>query len=793
VKPRLPGWITLAARRFSQFALVPIPDDIAQRLTVEQATDLASIKRAVAVVGLGMIVLLWLDFARAHGSAVQAGLFAGQAVTYAVMLRRSGKWLRDKHRGGNATAFIEDALMLNLVQGLLWAMLVIVSMQQADAAQRVLVYGVMVGIMTRPVLISPLRCGVAFWLPLAIGEIAALLASPPVDPFALTGVCAFALLTGLGMLFMNKRSTERAINAIRTELDRKVIQLLLRDFEENTGDWLWETNAAMELVNVSSRLAAVVNKPRQNVVGIFPYALLGDAARFDAQIGTPVHQLAQCLARHAPFRDIVVPVVIDGEERSWSLTGRPVLDRGGAFAGYHGVGSDVTRQRQSQEQIAFLARHDSLTKLANRVQFSEVLNQACANCDETGVALICLDLDDFKLVNDSHGHATGDAVLVAVGERIRGCLRERDLAARLGGDEFAVIVTTSDPEHASTVARRIIERASRPYHFDGQLVQIGVSVGIATAPGDSRTPDELMKRADHAMYRAKAEARGTFRCYDAEMDQRLQERRKLQSDLREALAKGEFSLEFQPIVDLRYERIVCAEALLRWRHPGRGQLSPADFVPIAEETGLIGPIGDWVIREACRAAAAWPDHVRVAVNLSPLQFRDAGLLGIIDQALAQTGLEPSRLELEITETTVLETNSQTVDTLWRLHGRGIRIALDDFGTGYSSLSYLRGFPFDKIKIDRSFIRDLSEDTDDAAIILAVIGLAKSMKMLVTAEGVETQEQVKLLKDFGCTQAQGFLFYEPVPAEAVNHVIATDDRLFDWSALYAKPAARSAAG
>ena len=327
-------------------------------------------------------------------------------------------------------------------------------------------------------------------------------------------------------------------------------------------------------------------------------------------------------------------MIIDGEERSWSLTGKPILNKAGAFAGYHGVGSDITSQRRSQEQIAFLARHDSLTKLPNRVLFNEVLHQACARCQEEGLALLCLDLDEFKLVNDTYGHATGDGLLIAVGERIRGCLREGDVAARLGGDEFAIILLTDDVEEATAIARRIIERVNRPYYFDNQLVTIGISVGISMAPQDHTAPSGLMKNADLALYRAKADGRGVWRLYDPDMDERLQDRRSLQLDLRKALAREEFFVEFQPIVELATGRVLSTEALLRWRHPERGLLSPAQFIPMAEEAGLIGTIGTWVLNQACRTAAGWPAPLRVAVNLSPLQFRGGNLVQVVGRSAA---------------------------------------------------------------------------------------------------------------------------------------------------------------
>ena len=509
-------------------------------------------------------------------------------------------------------------------------------------------------------------------------------------------------------------------------------------------------------------------------MGPFPQVLLGPAPKPGAKPPAAVAKLNRLIAQHSAFRDLVIPVIAGDEERSWSLTGKPILDKSGKFIGYHGVGSDITTARRSQEQIAFLARHDSLTRLPNRVLFNEVMHQACARCDSlgtaNGVALLSLDLDDFKLVNDSLGHATGDGVLVAVAERIRGCLREGDTAARLGGDEFAIIVASADTDEVAAVARRLVDRISRPYHFDGRQVEVGLSIGISLGPRDGNTPGRLMKNADLALYRAKADGGGIWHFYDPEMDEKLQERRALQADLRQALVRSEFFVEFQPIIDLATSRIVAAEALLRWQHPARGLLAPTGFIALAEEAGLIAPIGAWVLREACRAAASWPDYMRVAVNLSPMQFRDTGVLDMIDGALKQSGLPPSRLELEITENTVLETNTFTVGALWKLHGDGVRIALDDFGTGYSSLSYLRRFPFDKIKIDRSFIKDLGREKDDSSIILAIIGLADSMNMVVTAEGVETAEQAALLTSYGCAQAQGFLFCQPMSATDLTHLI-----------------------
>ncbi len=775
---RLPLW--MFNKYIRPLAPMQMPADIAERLCIDQASDLAYIMRAISLAGLSTNALLIADFRHTNIGFESLIAFAGVIACYAAIIWYCQRWLSSANRiVHEAQKSIERLRLIIAILGLFWAMLLVVLMWHANDDQRDLLYGVAVGCMATPVMVAPISCAIVFWVPVVLGALASLFVWRTTDPFTVVCLFGFTTLTGSCMVYLNRRLNERAISTVRVEEHSEVIKLLLRDFEENTSDWLWETNADMELLEVSMRLAEVARRNRDEITGIFPEALLGEVAHFDQRVSSPVLKLKRLIADRSAFRDLVVPVIIDGEERCWSLTGKPILDKSGNFTGYHGVGSDITAQRRSQEQIAFLARHDSLTKLPNRVLFNEVLHQACTAAHLQGLALLCLDLDDFKLVNDTLGHATGDGVLVSVAERIRSCIRETDTAARLGGDEFAIILMSADLEEVSMIAERIVERVSRPYYFDGQLVEIGCSLGISMAPRDHKTPNGLLKNADLALYRAKSEGRGVWRQYDPAMDERLQDRRSLQSDLRQALLRGDFYLEFQPIIDLNTHRIIAAEALLRWNHPERGILAPAEFVPLAEEAGFIGPIGNWVLRQACRAASLWPPHVRVAVNLSPLQFRDASLIDTIDRALADSGLAPGRLELEITETTMLETNSQTVDALWSLHGRGLRVALDDFGTGYSSLSYLRRFPFDKIKIDRSFIRDLGFEKDDSSIIIAIIGLARNLNMTVTAEGVETSGQAALLKSYGCEQAQGYLFFRPLAADEIGKIISLDHK-FDWA-------------
>jgi diguanylate cyclase (GGDEF)-like protein len=437
--------------------------------------------------------------------------------------------------------------------------------------------------------------------------------------------------------------------------------------------------------------------------------------------------------------------------------------------GWVSTHEDITEQRQNEARIHHLARHDALTDLPNRIQFLEemgTIEMAIARGERA--AVLWIDLDHFKAVNDTLGHAMGDAVLKQVSARLWGTSRETDVLARLGGDEFALLLKPIDgPREAALVAERIVKAIGTPFNITGHQIMIGASVGVALAPGDGSTTDALMKNADLACYRAKSDGRSTYHFFEPGMDAALQRRRSIEAGLRTALAQKELRLAFQPLVGLAENRITCFEALLRWEHPERGAISPVEFIPVAEETGLILSIGEWVLREACHTAAAWPGKVRVAVNMSPVQFKNPRLFETVQAALGEARLSPDRLEIEITESLLLTDSEQTLETLHRLRDLGVRIALDDFGTGYSSLSYLRSFPFDKIKIDRSFMRDLSRKGDSLAIIKAIIGLGHSLGMELVAEGVETEEQLNAVREQGCNEVQGFLFSPPMPPTAVQ--------------------------
>jgi diguanylate cyclase (GGDEF)-like protein/PAS domain S-box-containing protein len=445
-----------------------------------------------------------------------------------------------------------------------------------------------------------------------------------------------------------------------------------------------------------------------------------------------------------------------------SISHQPMAD-GGSVAIHH----DITAEKRAEMQIAYMARHDGLTGLANRLVLREKMEEALARLRRygEGFAVFMLDLDLFKTINDSLGHPVGDGVLKVVAERLSSCTRETDTVARLGGDEFAIVTAanTDRREAAIVTANRLLEAVAVPFEFEGHHVDIAVSMGIALAPEHGQAVEVLMKSADLALYKAKSDGRNTYRFFESAMGVAVSIRHAVRSDLRKALANEEFALDYQPIVEIESGEIASVEALIRWRHPQRGLVAPGDFIPLAEESGLIDAIGEWVLRRACADAVRWPSHVKVSVNLSPVQLRKASPIDLFCRVLGESGLPPERLELEVTESAILHGSKENLETLHQLQLMGVSVVLDDFGTGYSSLTHLRLFPFGKIKIDRSFVRELESNAESAAIVSAMASLGRGLLIGTVAEGVETEDQLALVRAAGCTHAQGYLFSLPCPA------------------------------
>jgi diguanylate cyclase (GGDEF)-like protein len=468
-------------------------------------------------------------------------------------------------------------------------------------------------------------------------------------------------------------------------------------------------------------------------------------------------------ARHMLATDRETVRLLDG--RTIAIQRTPTPD-----GGWVGVHDDVTERELANRQISHLAYHDALTGLANRAEFKLKGESAviAALQDNASLALLLVDLDRFKAVNDTMGHASGDMLLQAVAQRLSDHVRADDIVARLGGDEFAIIQRPAPDQHAaaSALAARLVTALGQPFDLGGQAASIGASIGVAVLDG-RQTIEQLMHQADLALYQVKAAGRDGFQLYESVLGAREQDRRRLGIELREAIARDELTLHYQPIVALADGAVLGVEALVRWPHPLRGQLAPDQFIPLAEECDLIVPLGEFVIRRACADAMAWPDHIKVAINISPSHIRQRTLFDSVSQALLATGLPPERLEVEVTETVLLQNDEGVLDELHALRGIGVSIALDDFGTGYSSLSHLRMFSFDKIKIDRLFVAEITERSDSAAIVAAVLGLARALGITVTAEGIETEMQRRVLQAAGCMQGQGWLFGRPQPRETIG--------------------------
>ena len=544
----------------------------------------------------------------------------------------------------------------------------------------------------------------------------------------------------------------------------EMLRLLLNEYEANGSDWLFEIDAAGCVTFVSSRFADATGTPVEQVIGTRWMDMLTDPEALEPLIDVTSSGL--------PYRDVIVPIDIRGERRWWSLSGTPKLAPDGTLLGYRGVGADVTEQQRASQQIAELATFDALTGLVNR----RIIHQALAEGLQSGsVALLFVDLDRFKAVNDSFGHASGDRLLKEVAVRLHDVVTEaagaRAMVGRLGGDEFAVVLRDTGADEAVRIGEALISRLSCPYVFGEQRATIGASVGLSVGPFDGDTVEALMRAADLALYDVKGKGRGKVRHYDRAMHRQVEDRRALEFDLKSALDQNQLRLVFQPVVNALDERVVAFEALLRWRHPVRGEISPALFIPIAEESGLIGRIGDWVLNEACRVASSWPRHVKIAVNLSPLQFDDPRLVETVQRALTRWNIAAERLELELTESLFLDERPQTAQMLADLQGMGVSFALDDFGTGYSSLGYLQKIHFGRIKIDRSFVQASAADGGEStAIIQAIVALAERLGMETTAEGTETRAEFEAMRRLGCGQMQGWYFGRPMDPEDARRLL-----------------------
>ena len=724
------------------------------------------------VVTVGCILALFWGKTPSHWLVAWAVLVVGG-------LGMAGVIWRGMLRGGPPRPWASRRALNYLIGvtaffGLVWSSVPVALFPGADHPSQMLIATVVVGMLCAgSFILSPhFEASATYLLLVTLAAAVGLSQSSYAHYAALWAVMVVYSGTMLAMIATSARVfMSRVRSDAEAERQAQLVDLLLKDFEEHASDWLWEVSADGHLRHVSQRLAQSLQTTVAEL-GRLPFVEFlkqrvppGNADAQDAHA-----LLARCLQRATSFKELELPLTVGSEVRWCSLTAKPLRDEHGAPAGWRGVGSDITLAHRAREELARLANVDALTGLANRYCFSRELQGALLRARDEGreYALLFADLDNFKTINDSLGHAVGDKLLRHVGQRLMTLVDEGMVLARLGGDEFALLVPIQgDDLWVDDLARRLLALIGQPFQLDDVQVSVRTSVGMACFPRDGRDPEHLLKRADLALYAAKAAGRNTSRFFDPVLEENANTRVRLQQEMGVALAREQFTVVFQPQVNLSSGLCTGFEALVRWQHAERGLIGPGDFIPVAEETGQIVPLGTWVLRESCKEAMRWPDHLRVAVNLSAVQFRSSSVVDLVESALADSGLPPHRLELEITETALIDDHAGAQATLMALRERGVRVALDDFGTGYSSLAYLRRFSMDKLKIDGMFVRHLAQDRDAQAVVTAIIGLAKALRLSTTAECVETEEQLSLLRALGCDDTQGYLLSKPLPASEVQ--------------------------
>ena len=728
---------------------------------MDMSLRLASFTLAVT---FGVVQVVVAIFWSGHSHVYLASLEGTILALSVLAVPEAWRWKTRSAPAQISDRYSNAVLLFALVYGCALGSIPVALFVPGNPVERTLIASTCAGLIATGVslAVTP-RIAIAYSGPIVVASFIALAASGELYNVYVAILLAFyaAFLLFL-VLHFSRLVASRVSAQVDLERQQQLTNLLLNDFEEGASDWLWETDSTLRLEHASTRLIDVARSTQHQLQGM-PLQVLF-RARAGREGDESNEELRSSIAERREFRNIVLCVWPGNEERWWSVSGKPILDESGAFAGYRGVGSDVTDKKRSTDQLSYLAMNDSLTGLPNRTSFQMRLQESARKfADGEDFCLFCLDLDGFKGVNDTFGHWAGDQLLQAVARRL-GELAEAvgAVLSRLAGDEFVIILSgplCREKCQIANCAGEIVAAIGAPFQIGELRVNIGVSIGIAIASESGAS--DILRRADLALYRVKQAGRGDYCFYEREMDENIEARRALIADLRGALDRNEFFLNFQPLVNAADARPQGFEALVRWRHPTRGLVPPNDFIPLAEESGAIFSIGEWIIGEACRVAAQWPKSIVLAVNLSPIQFRHSNLPKVVSLALETSGLAAHRLELEVTESLFLDASQTTRENLAQFRALGVRLSLDDFGTGYSSLNYLRRVAFDKIKIDQAFVRDLPHQASDLAIVRSVVQIAATLGMTVTAEGVETEAQRVCLLQNGCDELQGFLFSKPL--------------------------------
>jgi diguanylate cyclase (GGDEF)-like protein/PAS domain S-box-containing protein len=749
-----------------------------------RAAQLAAMRPAMAVAAWGQafnaLFIAFMLWGQVAPSALGLWLFCVSLLMFYFAQQQHKLRGREIHALPRKT--INRAAYHSVFIGLVWAFPARFFFEHANHTQQLALCVITATMMAGAAFVfSPIPAAAAAYV-LIMGVAAARMLSTQ-DSLLILLLAPVYTIALVAMVVINGRAfMQRKFLDIALEEREQTVSLLLREYESSDADWLWQTNTQACFQNVSARFARATGRSIEELEGALLAEFVKAVPRRDQSARRASAAALATIARREAFSEVCIAIPVPGGgNRLIELSARPTFNKQGRFIGYHGVGSDVTAARQAADRIAHMARHDALTGLPNRLQLMDDLAAALKQAQTRGTqcAMLLVDLDRFKTINDSLGHVAGDHLLQQVSRSFETVISEEMTAGRLGGDEFAIVVPMAESrQELEQLCLAMISALQGPFLYREQRLFVGASVGVAFGPRDGDTVEEMIRNADLALYRAKAGQGNEIRFYEPGLHAKAEERRKLELALRSAMDAGEFHLAYQPVVAAQSGEITSCEALLRWQNPELGNIPPAKFIPIAEETGMLGRIGEWVLRRACKEAASWPEDVGIAVNVSPRQLRDPGFIVTLVSALTQAGLDPSRLELEVTESVFLELTGATQKVLQQIQSLGVNLAMDDFGTGYSSLGYLRRADFDTLKIDQSFVQSISaQDPESTAIIRAVVALAGSLGMKTVAEGVSTPEQLALVRALGCDKIQGYIFSRPVSAEVVREMLG-QNRILD---------------
>ncbi|WP_084419056.1 putative bifunctional diguanylate cyclase/phosphodiesterase [Henriciella litoralis] len=753
---------------------INIPDE---QLAVVQERQLSTVSDLIPVIGLAnlvnaaVVVMSFWDTPANRLLSVWcfSMVFATTVMLVAYMRNRSqsANGFSEHSSTEHFASKLESSARFASVIGLLWGILPLLILPFTDHTNQLAVSSIVAGVMFAGVLLIGRipEAAMGFLIPTVVGYIVGLqLGQDPRNDFLSVLALVYAVVLWTSSRWSYTQFVEQLLSGSAVKQQAQLIGLLLRDFEESTSDWLWQTDADGTLIEI-------------------PLPTLGEQKHFELmEQGVKLSglfksseasaTLSRALNRRQSFRDLSLEIESDGEgETWWSLTGKPIFDVNGQFQGFRGVASDVTQSKAIEDRIAFMAHFDPLTSLPNRAFLHEALEKATLRQIPEGAcrALFWLDLDNFKWVNDTLGHPAGDELLCQVANRLRTTVPDQDVIARLGGDEFAILLELDSHELVLEQVERLSETLNRPYEIWGSIVHCGASIGVRIIEQHNMEIQTLLKHADLALYQAKDAGKRTWCIFTQDLADRAKARQVIELDLNTALENNELRLFFQPQLCAKTGEIIGCETLIRWQHPTRGLIGPDHFIQHAEDSGIITRLGDWALREALKAARRMPESMHIAVNISPLQIHSSSLVTTIINAIAANQIDPSRLELEITESVLMSDTEFTLERLKQLKDIGLRISLDDFGTGFSSLSYLRRFPFDKLKIDKSFVEDADHNNESRAITKATLQIAKALNMRCTAEGVETETQKQFLTEIGCDELQGYLISRPQPLDRLGHL------------------------